>query len=242
MRLVIQKYGSYFVEKKSKLRIALKWREVRSKKIHFRSPKMMGGGGGHHNGQPVNHSGIYTVTPILVWCSDFVAWFSMEKYILVEYSSLGILITGNTHLWEYSINLGKSGDKNNLEPFLFKIYLAHIIQSQRHLGLCWFALFHVMLFRSTRLLSQRIHLVVSVDLSVKKIGTPTRLCVGYGIICVGVSCACWVLYEIHCFWLGGFRRLTWRFVYCYRRLTRWFAYWKLSTLRGTSSGNVSLFA
>ena len=49
--------------------------------------------------------------------------------------------------------------------------------------------FHVMLFRSTRLLSQRIHLVVSVDLSVKKIGTPTRLWVGYGIICVGVSCA-----------------------------------------------------
>ena len=27
--------------------------------IHFRSSKM--GGGGHHNGQPVNHSGIYTV-------------------------------------------------------------------------------------------------------------------------------------------------------------------------------------
>ena len=50
--------GSHFVKKKIKktLRIDLKWREMRSKVI-FQN----GGGGGGHNGQPVNHSGIYTV-------------------------------------------------------------------------------------------------------------------------------------------------------------------------------------
>ena len=50
--------GSHFVKKKSKLRNDLKGREMRSKVI-FGHPKW--GGGGHHNGQPVNHSGIYTV-------------------------------------------------------------------------------------------------------------------------------------------------------------------------------------
>ena len=47
-------------KRKTKLRIDLKWREMRSKLI-FGHPKWGGGGGGHHNGQPVNHSGIYTV-------------------------------------------------------------------------------------------------------------------------------------------------------------------------------------
>ena len=57
MRLVIQNGSRQpFCEKKSS--IALKWREVRSKFI-FGHPKW--GGEGHHNGQPVNHSGIYTV-------------------------------------------------------------------------------------------------------------------------------------------------------------------------------------
>ena len=46
--------GSHFVNKIKKLaRNAIE--------IHFRSFKMGGGGGGHHNGQSVNHSGIYTV-------------------------------------------------------------------------------------------------------------------------------------------------------------------------------------
>ena len=48
------------LQKNEKLRIDLKWREMRSKFI-FGHPKLGGGGGGeHHNGQPVNHSGIYT--------------------------------------------------------------------------------------------------------------------------------------------------------------------------------------
>ena len=76
-----------FYEQNKKLSIDLKWREMRlvmqngrrqpfcekqikvaycsemarsAIEIHFRSSKMRGGGG-HHNGQPVNHSGIYTV-------------------------------------------------------------------------------------------------------------------------------------------------------------------------------------
>ena len=52
--------GSHSVKKiNKKLRIDPKWRETRSKFI-FGHPKW-GGGGGHHNGQSVNHSGIYTV-------------------------------------------------------------------------------------------------------------------------------------------------------------------------------------
>ena len=52
--------GSHFVnkiKKKLKLCIDLKWREMRLKVI-FGHPKW---GGEHHNGQSVNHSGIYTV-------------------------------------------------------------------------------------------------------------------------------------------------------------------------------------
>ena len=48
----------------NKLCIDLKCREMRSKVI-FGHPKW-GGGGGHHNGQPVHHSGIYTVFALTV--------------------------------------------------------------------------------------------------------------------------------------------------------------------------------
>ena len=54
----------------------------------------------------------------IIWCLDFVAWFSTINIFL-----------WNTPHWEYSMHLGKSSDKYNLEPFLFKIYLAHIIRS-----------------------------------------------------------------------------------------------------------------
>ena len=50
--------GSHFV--KQKLRIDLKWREMQSKVI-FGHPEWPPAAIWHHNGQPVNHSGIYTV-------------------------------------------------------------------------------------------------------------------------------------------------------------------------------------
>ena len=48
--------GSHFAKKKSKLRIDLKWRELRSKVI-FQN----GGGGGGSQWPACKHSGIYTV-------------------------------------------------------------------------------------------------------------------------------------------------------------------------------------
>ena len=93
MRLVLQKWppAAILWKKKSKLRIALKWREVRSKLI-FGHPKWWPSQwpackpfGDIHSICP------WANTAILVWCLDFVAWFSTEKYILVEYSTLGIL-------------------------------------------------------------------------------------------------------------------------------------------------------
>ena len=50
----------FVINRKNKIKVTYCSEMARNAiKIHFRHPKW--GGGGHHNGQPVNHSGIYTI-------------------------------------------------------------------------------------------------------------------------------------------------------------------------------------
>ena len=80
--------------------IDLKCREMRSKVI-FGHPK---GGGGHHNGQPVNHSGIYTVFALAQTNSSLSLW-SLFMCILIHILYVFTFVERSCAVSQYSLEI-----------------------------------------------------------------------------------------------------------------------------------------